>query len=132
MTKTLTITLSTLCLLALIALIPQPATASKAIAQQEDLACTSCHDKPGSKLLTDQGVYYEAMGSLEGYEMVKSKFDKCTTCHSKKPGSAKLTETGKKYKFVAEDMEDLRIWLMDQHPTPAEAMEQQKKDQGQN
>lgn len=128
MTKTLILTLSTLVLVALATLVPQPAGASKAIAQQEDLACTSCHDKPGSKLLTDKGVYYESMGSLEGYELLESKFERCTTCHSKKPGSSKLTDTGMKYKFVADDMDDLRIWLMDQHPTPAEEMEKVKSE----
>lgn len=128
MNKTLIITLSALGLLALIALVPQPATASKAIAQQENLACTSCHDKPGSKLLTDKGKYYETMGSLEGFDQVQAQFEKCTTCHVKKPGSQKLTETGKKYQWVAEDMDGLRIWLMDQHPTPAEEMQEQDKN----
>jgi cytochrome c553 len=129
MNKTLIITLSTLGLLALIALVPQPATATKAIAQQENLACTSCHDKPGSKLLTDKGKYYETMGSLEGFDQVQSQFEKCTTCHVKKPGSQKLTETGKKYQWVAEDMDGLRIWLMEQHPTPAEMMQEQEQEE---
>jgi cytochrome c553 len=127
MTKISTVTLLTLGLLALMAFLPQSATATKALAQQEDLTCTSCHDKPGSKLLTDKGKYFELMGSLDGYDRIETQFEKCTTCHVRKPGSERLTKTGKKYQWVAGDMEGLQIWLMDQHPTPAEELEDQKE-----
>jgi cytochrome c553 len=128
MTKISTVTLLTLGLLALMAFLPQSATATKALAQQEDLTCTSCHDKPGSKLLTDKGKYFELMGSLDGYDQIQTQFEKCTTCHVSKPGSEKLTKTGKKYQWVAGDMAGLQIWLMDQHPTPAERLEDQEEE----
>ncbi len=107
-------------LIAVVALIAQvqTAAATKAISQQEGMVCTSCHDKPGSKLMTDQGKYYELMGSLEGYDLLESDFGKCTTCHVRKPGSTKLTKTGKKYQSLTEDMDGLRDWLMQPHPTP--------------
>ncbi|MEJ2084999.1 MAG: hypothetical protein P8Y44_04885 [Acidobacteriota bacterium] len=128
MTKTLNHLPTALGLVALVTLLPQVAWATKAIAEQENLQCTSCHDKPGSKLLTDKGMYYEMIGSLAGFENLDKEFERCTTCHSKKPGSKKLTETGEKYKFVVDDMEGLRIWLMEQHPTPAETTETQKQE----
>lgn len=128
MTKIMTITLTALGLLTLVMLSPQMASATKAIAQEESLQCTSCHDKPGSKLLTDKGMYYEMTGSLAGYDDLDASFERCTTCHSKKPGSKKLTATGEKYKFVVDDMEGLRIWLMEQHPTPTETTENQTKE----
>ena len=107
-------------LIAVVALVVQVQTASatKAIGQQEGMDCTACHDKPGSKLMTDQGKYYELMGSLDGYDQLETDFNKCTTCHVKKPGSKKLTKTGKKYQSLTEDMDGLKDWLMQPHPTP--------------
>jgi formate-dependent nitrite reductase cytochrome c552 subunit len=91
------------------------ARASNAIAQKQGLNCTVCHDKPGSKLLTDRGKYYEALGSLEGYDSVVT-FAACTDCHTRKPGSHKLTRTGKRFADVVHDMEGLRAWLQKNHP----------------
>jgi hypothetical protein len=107
-------------LIAVVALIAQVQTAgaTKAIGNQEGMECTSCHDKPGSKLMTDQGKYYELMGSLDGYDQLETDFGKCTTCHVRKPGSDKLTKTGKKYQSLTEDMDGLKDWLMEPHPTP--------------
>lgn len=100
------------------------ALASNKIAKKESLDCTVCHDKPGSKLLTDRGKYYEEMRSLDGYDDVVVAFSKCTTCHVGKPGSKELTERGERYAFVAYDMEGLRQWLRENHPvlkrTPAD------------
>jgi hypothetical protein len=92
------------------------AQASNKIAKKEGLECTVCHDKPGSKLLTDRGKYYEEMRSLDGYGDVVVAFSKCTSCHVKKPGSKRLTERGQIYAFVASDMEGLRQWLRENHP----------------
>jgi hypothetical protein len=92
------------------------ARASNQIAQKEGLACTVCHDKPGSKLLTDRGKYYEEMHTLNGYDDVVVAFSKCTSCHEKKPGSKLLTERGERYKWVVNDMEGLRQWLRENHP----------------
>ena len=92
------------------------AQASNKIAKKEGLECTVCHDKPGSKLLTDRGKYYEEMRTLDGYDDVVVAFSKCTTCHVGKPGSKELTERGERYAFVAYDMEGLRQWLRENHP----------------
>ncbi len=101
------------------------AYATKAIANQEDAACTVCHDKPGSKLMTDKGKYFELMGSFDGYDQVTASFGKCTACHVRKPGSAKLTKQGKQYKSLATNMEGLREYLMEPHPTPPPAEPEQ-------
>jgi cytochrome c553 len=93
------------------------ATASNEIAEREDLVCTTCHDKPGSKLLTDQGKYYELMRSLDGYDEVTQVFGECTTCHVRKPGSVKLTQTGRLFQRLVDDMAGLRTYLREQHPT---------------
>lgn len=93
------------------------AMASEEIAQAEGgLACTVCHDKPGSKLYTDKGKYYEATGSLEGFDEVIQAFRACTTCHVKKPGSQKFTPQGKRFVGVMDDMTELRDWAMKAHP----------------
>ncbi len=93
-----------------------PARASNEIAKQEDLVCTVCHDKPGSKLLTDQGKYYEAVATLDGYDEVKAVFGSCTHCHVKKPGSLRLTREGRRFARVIDGMEELRQWMMAIHP----------------
>lgn len=93
------------------------ALASDAIAKAEgDLTCTVCHDKPGSKLYTDKGKYYELTGSLEGYDAIIAVFQKCTTCHVRKPGSKKLTPEGRRFARVMDDMNDLRSWVLSSHP----------------
>lgn len=81
--------------------------------------CVACHDKPGSKLLTDQGKYFEVMRTLDGYTEVKASFGKCTSCHARKPGSKKLTSKGKQIATLASDMESLRQWIRENHPVPA-------------
>lgn len=93
-----------------------PAAASNAIAKQEDQVCTSCHDKPGSKLLTDEGKYYEVMRTLEGYSEMEGQFGRCTTCHVRKPGSTRLTKTGKRYQWTMKDMNGIRDYVLDRHP----------------
>jgi hypothetical protein len=92
--------------------------ATDEIAEQQDLKCTACHDKLGSKLLTDKGIYFENTRTLEGYDQVKGTFGKCTTCHVRKPGSTKLTKKGKELAEVVGSMEELRAWLDEHHPEP--------------
>lgn len=109
--------ITALAALALVWLATGPAAyASNAIAEKEDMVCTSCHDKPGSKLLTDMGKYYELMGSTTGFDQVATLFGKCTTCHVKKPGSTKLTNTGRRFQSLVGDMQGLRELISEQHP----------------
>ena len=106
--------------LALLAgLLAAPASmASNKIAKKESgMVCTSCHDKPGSKLLTDQGKYYESQGSLHGFDELEEEFQRCTYCHSRKPGSEKLTKVGKRYQWMFQDMDGIQAWLQQRHPT---------------
>lgn len=95
------------------------ARASEKIATETGKACTACHDKPGSKLLTDSGKYYEAMKSLDGYEAVKASFGRCTACHDRRPGSKKLTRKGKDFAALVIDMPGLNQWMKEGHPAPA-------------
>jgi hypothetical protein len=92
------------------------AAASNAIAGETSLACTACHDKPGSKLLTDKGKYYELMGGLEGYDEIEQAFGRCTTCHVRKPGSKKLTREGQRLARAISDMQSLKELVMREHP----------------
>jgi hypothetical protein len=94
------------------------AGATEKLADQQKLACTACHDKPGSKLLTDQGKYFETMRTLDGYEAVKATFGECTSCHVSKPGSKRLTKQGKKFSELVDSMQGLRDWMAEYHPTP--------------
>ena len=92
------------------------AVASNTIAKQENLACTSCHDKPGSKLLTSKGKYYEHTESLAGYEELIVQVGQCTSCHVRKPGSTRLTSEGKQIRSLMGDMEGLKKWVLEGHP----------------
>ena len=123
--KKLWIALSLLAALAAWSLAPAgSALASNRIATQTGLACTVCHDKPGSKLLTDRGKYYELMGDLEGFDQIALAYGKCTTCHVKKAGSKKLTAEGKRLARAIENMDALRELVLKEHPTlpPAESV----------
>ena len=95
------------------------AVGSEKTAAATGKSCTTCHDKAGSKLLTDSGKYYETMHTLDGYDALKSSFGRCTTCHVRKPGSAKLTKKGQQFAELAKDMESLRQWIKEGHPMPA-------------
>ena len=110
-----------LLLFAAMSLLAAPAAmATDEIAVDTDLACTACHDKAGSRLLTDKGKYFETMGSLDGYETLTNTVGRCTACHVRKPGSKRLTKTGKSFSEVVKDLEEFRQWLDEQHPkTPA-------------
>lgn len=100
----------------LVSLAGLPAGASNRIAEQEGLQCTVCHDKPGNKRLTDRGLYYEKMRSLDGYDEVIAAFSECTACHVTRPGSKKLTDRGRVFAFAVRDMEGLKQWLRESHP----------------
>lgn len=93
------------------------ASGSEKLAEQESLSCTACHDKPGSKLLTDQGKYFETMRTLAGFDDLKATFGACTSCHVTKPGSKKLTAKGKEFRDMVQDMEGLGAWMKEHHPT---------------
>lgn len=89
--------------------------ASNAIAEREQMKCTSCHDKPGSRLLTDEGKYYEAVGTLDGFAEVGKVFGSCTSCHVSKPGSLQLTSTGRRFRRLVGDMDGLRQMVEEEH-----------------
>lgn len=101
----------------------QTALASNEIAEAENLVCTSCHDKPGSKLLTDKGKYFELMRTLDTYDEVTELFGQCTSCHSRKPGSTKLTSMGRRFSHLVEDMDGLKTLLETEHPTSVEEID---------
>ena len=99
--------------------------ATEELAESENLACTACHDKPGSKLLTDQGKYFELMRSLDGFADLNASFGKCTFCHRRKPGSKKLTKAGKGFANALGNMEALVEWVKDLHPAWPDAETQE-------
>ncbi len=96
---------------------PAEVGATQELAAKTGEVCTVCHDKPGSKLLTDKGKYYEATGAFEGFDDVLAIFGECTYCHVKKPGSTKLTPAGRKFSEAIEDMEAFQEFLKANHPT---------------
>ena len=104
--------------LAAAALLVPAARGTDRIGEQEKVACTVCHDKPGSKLLTDKGKYYETARTLAGFDELKANFGACTTCHVSKPGSKKLTRQGKQFQELVGDMEGLKAWMKEHHPAP--------------
>ena len=92
------------------------AYATEELAETENLACTSCHDKPGSKLLTDQGKYFELMRSMDGFAELNASFGNCTFCHRRKPGSQKLTKAGRGFAHALGNMEALVEWVAERYP----------------
>jgi hypothetical protein len=94
----------------------QPAAATEKLAQDSHVACTTCHDKPGSRLLTDQGKYFELMRSFDGFTEIQATMGACTTCHVRKPGSHKLTGKGKQFRETVQSMPGLRDFVMKSHP----------------
>lgn len=111
----LIISIALLLAAALVAGLGTPVQASNQIAQETGLTCTECHDKPGSRRLTDKGLYYEATRTLEGYQQI-TDFAECTSCHVRKPGSKRLTATGRRFAAAVKDMNGLRRWLEENHP----------------
>jgi hypothetical protein len=101
-------------------LVAGAAVSSEKITKDTGKPCTACHDKPGSKLLTDTGKYFETMHTLDGYDSLKQSFGRCTSCHVRKPGSTKLTKKGKQFADLVKDMDSLKQWLKEGHPMPAE------------
>lgn len=119
--RVLRITVSTLAALAaMVTILAAPVLGSEALGKQENVACTACHDKPGSKLLTDQGKYFELRRTMVGFDELKATFGKCTACHDTKPGSLALTEKGEQFRFIVVDMEGLADWMKQHHPTAPE------------
>ena len=105
------------------AALPAPeAMASQPIADDTGLACTACHDKPGSKLLTGRGKFFELMGTVEQYDALAAEYGDCTACHARKPGSTRLTARGREAKERLGDMAGVCRELRE-HPPVAKPAE---------
>lgn len=96
------------------------ALATEKLARKEKVECTVCHQKEGSKKLTDKGKYYETLRTFNGYDKLTELFGNCMYCHKHKPGSKRLTKEGKKIREVVRDMEGLFEWLKEGHTGPLE------------
>ncbi len=103
--------------------------ATEEIADSEKLECAVCHEPPDSELLTDRGKYYELMRSLEGFESVIEKFESCSYCHAREPGSDELTRDGVRFDWMMRDMKGLRAWLDEYHPWNPEERQSQDSDE---
>ena len=106
--------------LALVLTAAAPTAASNTIAKETGQACTVCHDKPGSRLLTSEGKFFEVTRSLDGYEEFTASYGSCTNCHLRKPGSQKLTKEGRLMLDLGKDMEALKKWVLEMHPAETE------------
>lgn len=105
---------------AILASVVTLAVASEKLAHDTGKTCTACHDKPGSKLLTDEGKYFETTRSFDGYAQLRESFGKCTACHVRRPGSHRLTKKGQQFAELAKDMAGIRKLMAESHPrTPA-------------
>ena len=82
--------------------------------------------RPGWK--TDRGKYYELMRTLDTYDEVTELFGECTSCHSRKPGSQKLTAMGRRFPHLVEDMDGLKQLLDTEHPTSVEEIDPMNKE----
>lgn len=95
-----------------------PAIATEELGKTEGIKCKVCHDKPGSRLLTDKGKYFEYKRTFEGYDQLLRKFKKCTLCHVQEPGNPKLTHSGLELKHREVTMDHLSA--PDPKPDPPE------------
>ena len=82
-----------------------PTYGTPEIGKKEKLRCTVCHDKSGSRLLTDKGMYYQLKGTLQDYKLLIHVYKKCTACHSREPGDKTLTPKGEELKVQGVTME---------------------------
>jgi hypothetical protein len=98
-----------------------PAAGSEEIAEQQSLECQVCHADVEADIqtLTDRGLYFQFVRTLDGYEQVLEKFQSCTYCHADRAGSQHLTSEGYRFRWMMEDMAGLRAWLEEHHPRPA-------------
>ena len=96
--------------------------ATEKIREQEEIECQVCHSETeqSAETLTDQGLYYQYMNTLAGYEQVLHHFDSCTFCHVDQAGAAALTGQGHRFQWMMDDMVGLRAWLDEFHPRPEE------------
>ena len=103
-----------------IAGMPTPAVGSETIGEQEGLDCQVCHAnvEAAAETLTDRGLYYQYLRTLDGYAQVLEKFESCTYCHADGVGSQGLTPEGHRFRWMMEDMVGLRAWLEENHPRP--------------
>ena len=99
---------------------PAPASGSEKIGEQEGLECQVCHAnvEAAAETLTDRGLYYQYLRTLEGYEQLLQRFENCTYCHADGAGSKGLTPDGYRFRWMMEDMVGLRAWLEEHHPRP--------------
>ena len=92
--------------------------ASEETAELEGLECQVCHADEGTELLTDQGRYFQYLGSLDGFDEVTKRFGSCIYCHVQEADSVKLTREGQRFYWMMEDMQGLKAWLEENHPSP--------------
>jgi hypothetical protein len=92
--------------------------ASEEIASEQGLECQLCHGDQGTGFLTDQGRYFQYMGSLDGFDQVTEQFGSCLYCHVQEADSIKLTREGQRFYWMMEDMQGLKAWLEENHPSP--------------
>lgn len=106
--------------LLLILIVTGRAEATDEIGAQEETDCALCHLDPeqGAETLTDQGLYYQYMKTLDGYGQVLERFDRCTYCHVDRAGDQALTPQGHRFRWMMDDMAGLRAWLEENHPRP--------------
>lgn len=96
------------------------AVATEKVGEQEELACNVCHtdEEQSAETLTDQGLYYQYLRTLDGYDQVLERFESCTYCHDEVAGSKRMTPQGYRFQWMMEDMAGLRAWLEENHPRP--------------
>ena len=96
------------------------AMATEKISEQEGIECQLCHAdlEQRAETLTDQGLYYQYLETLEGYDQVVEQFENCTYCHAEQAGAKTLTGEGYRLRWMMQDMAGLRAWLDEYHPRP--------------
>ena len=97
--------------------------ATEKIGEQEEIECQVCHadSERTAETLTDQGLYYQYMRTLTGYDQVLQQFESCTYCHVERAGATTLTSDGHRFRWMMEDMIGLHAWLDQYHPWTEEA-----------
>ena len=101
---------------ALLAAASPEAPAKPSYAETEKLECNVCHvENSKNKKLTDKGLYYQALHTMDGYERLLENFGQCTFCHVNRAGSKEFTKEGKKFRAVVRDMRGVFEWLKAGH-----------------
>ena len=96
--------------------------ATEEISEQEEIECQVCHSdvEHDAAALTDRGLFYQTVDTMDGYDQVLERFESCTYCHSERAGNKSMTSEGHRFRWMMQNMAGLTAWLEENYPASDE------------